>query len=163
MGISTHSAHKIMDSRLGQIIIESCKHRYYLPNKAATTPRERVVYEEMGLADTAIETIAMGRPQRDVYYAHEELGQRLITMAHGPFTLDCIARNDAADHALFDDLIQQEGREGFAAAYFRHEGYPEAAQRVEAWWQQRREAEARLEETQLTERETDEATVPVGD
>jgi len=153
--------------------IESCKHRYYLPNKVATTPRERVVYEEMGLADTAIETIAMGRPQRDVYYAHEELGQRLITMAHGPFTLDCIARNDAEDHALFDTLLQQEGREGFAAAYFRHEGYPEAAQRVEAWWQQRREAEARMEEAaalrsavqedEPSERGTDEEALPVGD
>ena len=45
----------------------------------------------MGLTETAIQTIAAARPQRDVYYAHEELGQRLISLAHGPLTLDCIA------------------------------------------------------------------------
>jgi hypothetical protein len=33
LGISTHSVEKILESRLGQIIIESCKHRYYLPNR----------------------------------------------------------------------------------------------------------------------------------
>jgi type IV secretion system protein VirB4 len=173
VGISTHSAQKIMESRLGQIIVESCKHRYYLPNPGATQPRERLVYEEMGLADTAIETIAAGRPQRDVYYAHEELGQRLISLAHGPLTLDCIARNDAEDHVLMDTLYQQEGREGFAAAYFRHRGYPEAARRVEAWWRQRREAEARVQEALarrsepgepgIGERAEDEATLSVGD
>jgi hypothetical protein len=127
----------------------------------------------MGLADTAIETIAAGRPQRDVYYAHEELGQRLISLAHGPLTLDCIARNDAEDHVLMDTLYQQEGREGFAAAYFRHRGYPEAARRVEAWWRQRREAEARVQEALarrsepgepgIGERAEDEATLSVGD
>jgi hypothetical protein len=133
----------------------------------------RGVYEEMGLTETAIQTIAASRPQRDVYYAHEELGQRLISLAHGPLTLDCIARNDAEDHALIDELLQQEGREGFAAVWFRHHGYVEAAQRVETWWQQRREQEARLQEQaaedreqeaqQGTEREEDEATLSVGD
>jgi type IV secretion system protein TrbE len=146
LGVSTHSAEKILQSPLGQIMIESCKHRYYLPNPGAMEQHTRAVYEEMGLTETAIQTIAAARPQRDVYYAHEELGQRLISLAHGPLALDCIARNDAEDHALMDALLQQEGREGFAAAWFRHHGYDDAAQRVEAWWQQRREAEARLQE-----------------
>src|SRR5262249_22624010 len=111
------------------------------------------------------ETIAASRPQRDVYYAHEELGQRLISLAHGPLTLACIARNDAEDHALIDRLIQEEGREGFTAAYFRHQGYPEAAKRVEAWWQRRREAEARARDMarEHQERMEDEAPVSIGD
>jgi hypothetical protein len=115
----------------------------------------RAVYEEMGLTETAIQTIAASRPQRDVYYAHEELGQRLISLAHGPLTLDCIARNTAEDHALMDTLLQQEGREGFAAAWFRHHGYIDAASRVAAWWQQRREAEARLQDQGVPSRETE--------
>jgi hypothetical protein len=165
LGVSTHSAEKILQSPLGQIIIESCKHRYYLPNPGAMEKHIRAIYEEMGLTETAIQTIAASRPQRDVYYAHEELGQRLISLAHGPFTLACIARNDAEDHALMDALYQQEGREGFAAAYFRRCGYPDAARRVEAWWQRRREAEARAQERarERQEREGDEATLSVGD
>jgi type IV secretion system protein VirB4 len=158
---------------LGQIIVESCKHRYYLPNPGAMDQHIRAVYEEMGLTETAIQTIAAARPQRDVYYAHEELGQRLISLMHGPLTLDCLARNDAEDHALMDTLLQQEGREGFAAAWFRQHGYTDAAQRVAAWWQQRREAEARLQEQGVPrrepegpgaeERETNEETLSVGD
>jgi type IV secretion system protein TrbE len=155
LGVSTHSAEKILQSPLGQIMIESCKHRYYLPNPGATEKHIRAVYAEMGLTDTAIQTIAASRPQRDVYYAHEELGQRLISLAHGPLTLDCIARNAAEDHALMDTLLQQEGREGFAAAWFRHHGYPDAAQRVEAWWQRRREQEERLQEQGVRSRETE--------
>jgi hypothetical protein len=165
LGVSTHSAEKILQSPLGQIIIESCKHRYYLPNPGAMEKHIRAIYEEMGLTETAIQTIAASRPQCDVYYAHEELGQRLISLAHGPFTLACIARNDAEDHALMDALYQQEGREGFAAAYFRRCGYPDAARRVEAWWQRRREAEARAQERarERQEREGDAATLSVGD
>jgi hypothetical protein len=127
----------------------------------------------MGLTETAIQTIAAARPQRDVYYAHEELGQRLISLAHGPLTLDCIARNAAEDHALMDTLLQQEGREGFAAAWFRHHGYTDAASRVAAWWQQRREQETRLQEQAAEGREQDdpdaggreanEETLSVGD
>jgi type IV secretion system protein VirB4 len=173
LGVSTHSAEKILQSPLGQIMIESCKHRYYLPNPGAMEKHIRAVYEEMGLTETAIQTIAASRPQRDVYYAHEELGQRLISLAHGPLTLDCIARNAAEDHALMDTLLQQEGREGFAAAWFRHHGYTDAASRVAAWWQQRREQETRLQEQAAEGREQDdpdaggreanEETLSVGD
>jgi type IV secretion system protein VirB4 len=158
LGVSTHSAEKILQSPLGQIIIESCKHRFYLPNPGAMEKHIRAVYEEMGLTETAIQTIAASRPQRDVYYAHEELGQRLISLAHGPLTLDCVARNDAEDHVLIEDLLQQEGREGFAAAWFRQHGYNEAAQRVAAWRQQHRKREE--DDVHPEEREThEEATL----
>jgi type IV secretory pathway VirB4 component len=141
LGISTHSIEKVLASALGQIIIESCKHRYYLPNPGAMEQHIHAAYVEMGLTDTAIQTIATSSPQRDVYYAHEELGQRLLALPHGRFTLDCIARNGKADHELMDRLLQQEGREGFGAAWFRHHGYDTAAQRMEDWWrtQTRRE------------------------
>jgi len=102
-------------------------------------PLIRRVYEEVGLTETAIQTIATARPQRDVYMTHEELGQRLFSLPHGPLTLDCIARNSADDHALMDDLLQKEGREGFAAAWLRVHGHAAAAQQVEAWWRQQRD------------------------
>jgi hypothetical protein len=110
----------------------------------------------MGRSETAIQTIATARAQRDVYFVHEEAGERLFSLAHGPFTLDCIARNSAEDHELMDQLYQHEGREGFTAAWFRRHGYDEAARRVEAWWQHHRAMEESYAdpETSKTNEET---------
>ena len=131
LGISTHSVEKILQSRLGQIIIESCKHRFYLPNPGAMEKHIHAVYAEMGLPENAIRTIAMSRPQRDVLYVHEELGRRAFSLPFGPFELDCLARNSADDHALMDALLAQEGREGFTAAYLRHRGWEHEADVVQ--------------------------------
>jgi len=85
----------------------------------------------MGLTHTAIRTIATARPQRDVYYACTELGQRLFALPLGPRTLACVARNSADDHALMETLLAREGRDGFAAAWLRAHGFAEEARYVE--------------------------------
>jgi hypothetical protein len=51
------------------------------------------------------------------------VGQRPYTLEFSRFILDCIARNDAEDHRLIDEILQKEGREGFLAAWLRHHGY----------------------------------------
>ena len=63
LGIATHSVEKVLQSALGRIII-GCKHRYYLPNRGALQKKIREIYEEMGLPENAIRTIASLRPQR---------------------------------------------------------------------------------------------------
>ena len=97
-------------------------------------------------------------PQRDVYVTHEELGQRLLSLPHGPLTLDCLARNSAEDHALMDDLMQQEGPEGFAAAWLRQHGHTEAAQTVAAWSRTQREKTSQPPGGCTTEGDIDAAT-----
>jgi len=47
-----------------------------------------------------------------------------------------VARNRAEDHALMDTILAQEGREGFAAAWLRAQGYEEEAHDVEERHQQ---------------------------
>jgi hypothetical protein len=39
-----------------------------------------------------------------------------------------IARNDAEDHRLIDEILQKEGREGFLEGWLRHHGYAEKVQ-----------------------------------
>jgi hypothetical protein len=39
-----------------------------------------------------------------------------------------------------DALYQQEGKEGFPEAWFRHHGHTQAAEQVAAWNERRREA-----------------------
>ncbi len=99
--------------------------------KAALEPNIQAIYERMGLTSTAIRQIATARPQRDVYYACSELGQRLFHLPLSPLSLACLARNRAEDHALMDTLLAQEGQEGFAAAWLRTQGFTKEADDVQ--------------------------------
>jgi hypothetical protein len=146
LGVSTHSLEKVFESPIGRILIEGCQLRFFMPNPSAMKPLIRRVYEEIGLSDTAIQTIATARPQRDAYVTQEELGQRLISLPHGPLALDCLARNSADDHALMDTLMAKEGKEGFAEAWFRTCGHHEAAEHVARWHILRRKASDGVED-----------------
>src|SRR5215471_6777683 len=133
LGFMTHSLMQVFDSPLGALLEEGCPTRFYLPMPAALEPNIAAIYQRMGLAATAIRTIATARPQRDVYYACTELGQRLFHLPLGELALACLARNTAKDHALMDTVLAQEGQEGFAAAWLRANGFEKEATYVNAW------------------------------
>ncbi len=137
LGFMTHSLSQVFASPLGALLEEGCPTRFYLPMPAAMEPNIAAIYGRMGLTTTAIRTIATARPQRDVYYACAELGQRLFHLPLGPLALACLARNTAEDHALMDTLLTREGREGFAAAWLRTNGFEKEADDVEQWQQRR--------------------------
>ncbi len=131
LGFMTHSLSQVFASPLGALLEEGCPTRFYLPMPAAMEPNIAAIYTRMGVTPTAIRTIATARPQRDVYYACTELGQRLFALPLGPLALACLARNRAEDHARMDEILVTEGREGFAAAWLRAQGFPEAARSIE--------------------------------
>jgi type IV secretion system protein VirB4 len=150
LGFMSHSLAQIFEQgrTLGLLLAEGCPTRFYLANKEAETPLVREVYERMGLTRAAIRVIATATPQRDIYYACQELGQRLFHVPLSPLTLACVARNEAEHHARMEKLLEQEGREGFPQAWLRTEGYPEAAAWVEDW-QRRRAAQEVDDATEL--------------
>jgi type IV secretion system protein VirB4 len=131
LGFLTHSLSDIFGRDLGQLtelgpmLLESCPVRFYVANPEASKPTIRAIYRQIGLDDTAIDQIAVMRPQRDYYYELREVGQRPFTLTFSRFILDCIARNTAEDHRLIEELLEKEGREGFTAAWLRHHGYGE--------------------------------------
>ena len=127
---------------LGALLEEGCPTRFYLPMPAALEPNIAAIYQRMGLTQTAIRTIATARPQRDVYYACTELGQRLFHLPLGELALACLARNTARDHALMDDLRAAEGPEGFAAAWLRTHSFEKEATYVNTWHERDRLAAA---------------------
>jgi type IV secretion system protein VirB4 len=131
LGFMTHSLSQVFDSPLGALLEEGCPTRFMLPNPSALEPAIAAIYTRLGLSDNAIRLIATARPQRDVYYACTELGQRLFQLPLGPLALACLARNSAADHALMDALMTKEGPEGFAAAWLRTNGFGKEADNVE--------------------------------
>ena len=132
LGCMTHSLSQVFASPLGALLEEGCPTRFFLPMPSALEPNIAAIYTRMGLTHNAIRTIATARPQRDVYYACTELGQRLFHLPLGPLGLACLARNSAEDHALMETILVHEGREGFAAAWLRAQGYAQEAQDVEA-------------------------------
>jgi type IV secretory pathway VirB4 component len=132
LGFMTHSLSQVFSSPLGTLLAEGCPTRFFLANKEALTPMITEIYERIGLTRAAIHLIATARPQRDIYYACTELGQRLFHLPLSPVTLACVARNTADDHALMDALLAREGREGFAAAWLRAQGFAEEARYVES-------------------------------
>jgi type IV secretory pathway VirB4 component len=131
LGFMTHSLSQVFSSPLGTLLAEGCPTRFFLANKEALTPMITEIYERIGLTRAAIQLIATARPQRDIYYACTELGQRLFHLPLSPLTLACVARNTAEDHELMDALLAREGREGFAAAWLRAQGFAEEATYVE--------------------------------
>jgi type IV secretory pathway VirB4 component len=135
--VATHSIQKVLESRIGQLLFESAKLRFYLPMRSALDKHIREVYEELGLTETAIRTIATAPPY-SVLVAHEALGQRLIDLQQGPRTLNACARNSAEDHMAMERIMAKEGREGFAPAWYRHVGDEASAQWLEQWQQQHR-------------------------
>jgi type IV secretion system protein VirB4 len=135
LGFMTHSLIQVFDSPLGALLEEGCPTRFFLPMPAALEPNIAAIYQRMGLTATAIRTIATARPQRDVYYACTELGQRLFHLPLGALARACLARNTARDHALMDTVLEQEGREGFPAAWLRENGCEKEARYVEVWQQ----------------------------
>jgi hypothetical protein len=90
------------------------------------------VYEQMGFNRAETGLIASLRPQRDWYYSNELLGKRPFSLQLSPLLLSLFARNTADDHLLMDRLLAEHGREGFAPAWLRAQGHPEAATRIEA-------------------------------
>jgi type IV secretion system protein TrbE len=132
LGFSTHSLSQVFSSALGPLLEEGCPSRFFLPMTAALEPNIAEIFLRLGLTENALRTIATSRPQRDVYYACKEMGQRTFRLPLGPLGVSCLASNRAEDHALMDTLMAQEGREGFAAAFLRHHGFTKEADYVEA-------------------------------
>src|SRR5713101_7902596 len=131
LGFMTHSLSQVFASPMGALLEEGCHTRFYLPMPAAMEPNIAAIYERMGLTPQAIRTIATARPQRDVYYACTELGQRLFHVPIGRLALACLAQNRADDHALMDTILAREGRAGFAAAWLLAHGYEKETEYVE--------------------------------
>jgi type IV secretion system protein VirB4 len=133
VGFSTHSLVKVFGGPLGTLLQEACPTRFCLPNGAALEPDIYAIYQRLGYTDQAIQQIARARPQRDCYFSQRELGQQLISVPLPQTVLDCVARNSAADHALMDKLLTEEGADGFAPAWMRAVGQEAGAQFVERY------------------------------
>ncbi|WP_135210316.1 conjugal transfer protein TrbE [Vitreimonas flagellata] len=116
-------------SPIASTIIEACHTRIFLPNDRAREPRSRAFYEALGLNARQIELIASATPKRDYYLVSRD-GARLFELGLGPAALAFVGASRPEDHAQMDRVLQEGGREDFAAAWLDMKGLSEAADAI---------------------------------
>lgn len=123
---ATQSLADIDGSPIAPAIVESCPTRIFLPNERAFEPQIAAIYRRFGLNDRQIEIVARSLPKRD-YYCQSRRGNRLFALGLGEVALAFTAASSKADHAVIDETLAAQGRDGFAAAWLTHRGLDWAA------------------------------------
>ncbi|SCW85425.1 type IV secretion system protein VirB4 [Sphingobium faniae] len=123
---ATQSLADIETSTIAPAIVESCPTRIFLPNERAIEPQITAIYRRFGLNDRQIEILSRATPKRD-YYCQSRRGNRLFDLGLGDVALAFTAASSKTDQARIADLIAEQGRDGFAAAWLRIRGLEWAA------------------------------------
>jgi len=113
---ATQSLADVAASSIAPAIIESCPQRILLPNDRAIEPQSRSAYERFGLNDRQIELVARAAPKRH-YYLQSSRGNRLFELGLGPIALALCGSSDPASQQRIDALINDHGRDAFAARF----------------------------------------------
>jgi type IV secretion system protein TrbE len=123
---ATQSLADIERSEIAPAIIESCPTRLFLPNDRAIEPQITTIYRRFGLNDRQIEILARATPKRDYYYQSQR-GNRLFELGLGPVALAFTAASSKGDQAAIVHVLDNHGRDDFAAQWLRHKGLDWAA------------------------------------
>jgi type IV secretion system protein TrbE len=118
---ATQSLADIETSAIAPAIIESCPTRIFLPNERAFEPQIAAIYEQFGLNHRQIEILSRATPKRD-YYCQSRRGNRLFELGLGEVAIAFVAASAKADQLRIAELIEEHGRDGFAAAWLRARG-----------------------------------------
>lgn len=112
--MATQSLSDAIQSRIYDVLIESCPTKILLPNEEADKvgtsefPGPRDLYAMMGLNDTEIETLRRATKKRDYYYVSLE-GRRLFELGLGPVALSFVAVSDKKTLAYLRQLKAHHG------------------------------------------------------
>jgi type IV secretion system protein VirB4 len=123
---ATQSLADIEGSVIAPAIIESCPTRVFLPNERALEPQILSIYRRFGLNDRQIEIVSRATPKRE-YYCQSARGNRLFDLGLGEVALAFTAASSKQDQRAIARIIEEAGREGFAAAWLAYRGLDWAA------------------------------------
>jgi type IV secretion system protein VirB4 len=124
----------IMDSEssvIGDAIYQECATKIFLPNAAAHSPKVRRWYENWGLNDRQIRTVATMVPKRHYYFSNV-LGSRCYELESGPLQQALLSAASAEERPILLKMIQEYPHD-FAVHWLRDmRGLDWAAQELEA-------------------------------
>ena len=115
---ATQSLADVDGSAIAPVIVESCPTRLFLPNERALEPQITAIYRRFGLNDRQIEILSRATPKRD-YYCQSRRGNRLFELGLSDVALAFTAASAKTDQTAIAELLTDDGRERFAAAWLR--------------------------------------------
>lgn len=118
---ATQSLSDAMESPIALALKESCPTKIFLPNAGARDEISAGFYSRMGLNQRQIDIIATASPKRE-YYVSSPLGNRLFELCLGPVALALCTGNPINDQKLINDVLSQQGREGFLDRFLQIRG-----------------------------------------
>ena len=123
---ATQSLSDIANSAIAPAVVESCPTRIFLPNERAIEPQIAAIYRDFGMNERQIAIIARAASKRE-YYCQTRRGNRLFELGLGPVALALCAASGKDDHRLIDQVLTEQGRDGFLPAWFEARGVMWAA------------------------------------
>ena len=105
--LATQNLSDIFDSKIRDVVLESCPTKILLPNAEAGNPASREFYHAIGLNEREIEILQTALPKRQYYIVSTE-GRRLISLGLGGVALSFVGINGQAERNKVDELIGQK-------------------------------------------------------
>jgi type IV secretion system protein TrbE len=127
--LSTQNLSDVLNSEIGDVIVEACPTKVLLPNAEAANPASQRFYDRVGLNDREIEILQGAIPKRQ-YYVVSPLGRRLISLGLGGVALSFVGVNGKQERQIAQELMDQHGMT-WQAEWLRRRGLPEWAEYLE--------------------------------
>jgi type IV secretion/conjugal transfer VirB4 family ATPase len=124
--LATQNLSDIVNSPIGDVILETCPTKVLLPNAEALNPSSRTFYDRLGLNERELSLLQTSMPKRD-YYVLSPLGRRLIGLGLGTVALSFVGvngREDRESAARFMD----EYAESWPYEWLKSKGVPDWAE-----------------------------------
>jgi type IV secretion/conjugal transfer VirB4 family ATPase len=118
--LATQNLSDILNSQIGDVILETCPTKVLLPNAEAANPASRAFYERLGLNDRQLNVIQNSVPKRD-YYVLSPLGRRLIGLGLGEVAISFVGINGREEREQAELLMNQHG-DGWQGEWLRRRG-----------------------------------------
>ena len=126
----SQSVSDVSNSKIKDVIIESCMSKIYLPNNEANTSNIKSQYLAFGLNDKEIDLIATSTPKQH-YYITQPLGKRLIDLNIGEVALAFIGISSDASIKRFNRCYQEDD-DTWVVRYLNDCGLSEASHYVQS-------------------------------
>ena len=104
--LATQNLSDIFNSKIRDVVLESCPTKVLLPNAEAGNPASREFYHSIGLNKREVEIVQTALPKRQYYVVSIE-GRRLISLGLGGVALSFLGVNGQEERDRVETVIQR--------------------------------------------------------
>jgi type IV secretory pathway VirB4 component len=131
-----HEPGVILDHELGRVFANNCTNKVFFPNLAALSEQNLKLYQAFDLTERQVHQLVQ-HPPRSGYLWKSEGGTRFVEYVFGPFTTAMCGRSGRRWHKEVVQVLADVGPELFPVAWAEAQGFPEQAQVIKRWLEER--------------------------